>query len=62
MKIDANPETQRFTVSCSAIVRVTVRNGAFHEDVGFGKCENAKSKADALDKVSLHIHNDFVTY
>lgn len=35
----------------TAIVRVRLQDGASHEDVGYGKLENSKSKADALDKV-----------
>lgn len=35
----------------TAIVRVRLPDGASHEDIGFGKLENAKSKGDGLDKV-----------
>ena len=35
----------------TATVRVTLKGGTFHEDVGIGKMENSKSKGDALDKV-----------
>ncbi|CAE6493808.1 unnamed protein product [Rhizoctonia solani] len=48
--IDQNPETHRYNVGVSALVRVTLRDGAFHEDVGFGALENAKGKGAALDK------------
>lgn len=34
----------------SSTVRVTLQNGSFHEDVGYGVTENSKSKGDALDK------------
>lgn len=40
----------KFNVGVSAIVRITLRNGSSHEDVGYGKIENCRSKADALDK------------
>ncbi|OAV88842.1 hypothetical protein PTTG_04456 [Puccinia triticina 1-1 BBBD Race 1] len=40
----------RFNVGVSATVRISLRNGGSHEDVGYGKLENSKSKADALDK------------
>lgn len=49
--IDFNEESKRYNVGVTAIVRVTLREGAFHEDVGYGTLENAKSKASALDKV-----------
>lgn len=51
--IDLNEETKRFSVGVSAIVRITLRDGAYHEDVGYGLLENSKSKGAALDKVCL---------
>lgn len=50
--VDYTEESKRFNVGVTAIVRVTLRDGAYHEDVGYGMLENAKSKAAALDKVS----------
>lgn len=41
----------RYSVGVTAIVRVTLRDGVFHEDIGYGAIENVKSKAAALDKV-----------
>lgn len=35
----------------TAIVRVRLQDGASHEDVGYGKIENCRSKGEALDKV-----------
>ena len=49
--MDVNQETQRVNVGVSAIVRVTLRDGVFHEDVGYGAIENVKGKGMALDKV-----------
>ncbi|KAG9126623.1 DNA repair protein rad52 [Ceratobasidium sp. 392] len=48
--MDYIESTQRYNVGVSAVIRVTLRDGAFHEDVGFGALENARSKAMALDK------------
>ncbi|GAA5977875.1 hypothetical protein JCM11641_006096 [Rhodosporidiobolus odoratus] len=48
--IDHNPETQRYCIGVTAIVRVRLQDGASHEDIGYGKLENTKSKADGLDK------------
>ncbi|KAG8746002.1 DNA repair protein rad52 [Ceratobasidium sp. 414] len=48
--IDYSESTQRYNIGVSAIIRVTLRDGAFHEDVGFGALENAKGKGMALDK------------
>jgi DNA repair and recombination protein RAD52 len=49
--IDFNEETRRYTIGVTAIMRVTLRDGVFHEDVGYGMLENSKSKGQALDKV-----------
>ena len=56
--VDYSEESRRFNVGVTAIVRVTLRDGAYHEDVGYGMLENGKSKAAALDKVSC----DFVLF
>ena len=49
--IDYNEESKRYTVGVTAIIRVTLRDGVYHEDVGYGMLENSKSKGMALDKV-----------
>jgi Rad52/22 family double-strand break repair protein len=51
--IDLNEETRRYTVGVTAIMRVTLRDGVFHEDIGYGILENSKSKGAALDKVCV---------
>ncbi|KAF9077439.1 hypothetical protein BDP27DRAFT_1442092 [Rhodocollybia butyracea] len=48
--IDYNEETKRYSVGVTAIMRVTLRDGVFHEDVGYGVLENSKTKGPALDK------------
>ncbi|KAJ3275131.1 DNA repair protein rad52 [Terramyces sp. JEL0728] len=40
----------KYNVGISTIVRVTLKDGTFHEDVGFGSIENCKSKAGAIEK------------
>lgn len=47
---EENPQTQRFSLGLSVIVRVTLRDGTYHEDVGYGSIENAKGKAMAFEK------------
>ena len=32
----------RFSVGITAVVRVTLKDGTSHEDVGYGTCENPK--------------------
>lgn len=51
--VDEHPETKRVNVGVTAVMRVTLRDGVFHEDVGYGILENSKSKGQALDKVSI---------
>lgn len=58
--IDLNEETKRFSVGVSAIVRITLRDGAYHEDVGYGLLENSKSKGAALDKCKKEAVTDAV--
>lgn len=48
--VDFNQETRRYSVHTTAIIRVTLRDGAYHEDIGSGMLENAKSQGAALDK------------
>lgn len=53
--VDFNEETKRYNVGVTAVVRVTLRDGVYHEDVGYGMLENAKSKGAALDKVRFFL-------
>ncbi|KAL7942160.1 hypothetical protein V8C42DRAFT_332718 [Trichoderma barbatum] len=47
---DENSQTNRVSIGLSVIVRVTLRDGTYHEDVGYGSIENAKGKAMAFEK------------
>ncbi|KAK2591023.1 DNA repair protein rad52 [Conoideocrella luteorostrata] len=47
---DENPQTQRVSIGLSVIVRITLRDGTYHEDIGYGSIENAKGKAVAFEK------------
>ena len=40
----------RYFVGVSAFVRVQLRDGAFHEDIGYGTSEGMRSKALSLEK------------
>jgi DNA repair and recombination protein RAD52 len=42
----------------SCIVRVILKDGTFHEDVGYGSIENCKSKAMAFDKCKKEAFTD----
>ncbi|SMY29275.1 unnamed protein product [Zymoseptoria tritici ST99CH_1A5] len=56
--VDENPSTQRINLGLSTIVRVTLRDGAFHEDIGYGHCENVKGKAAAFEKAKKEAATD----
>ncbi|KAJ8693851.1 DNA repair protein rad52, variant 2 [Pleurotus ostreatus] len=58
--IDTHEEGRRHNVGVTAIVRVTLRDGVFHEDVGYGVIENAKSKGAALDKCKKEAVTDAI--
>ncbi|KAG9252122.1 uncharacterized protein F5Z01DRAFT_662024 [Emericellopsis atlantica] len=47
---DENPQTSRVSIGLSVIVRITLRDGTYHEDIGYGSIENAKGKAMAFEK------------
>jgi DNA repair and recombination protein RAD52 len=53
--VDFSEETKKYSIGVTAVIRVTLRDGVFHEDVGYGMLENSKSKGAALDKVWLLI-------
>jgi len=48
----------RISMSCSVIVRVTLKDGTYHEDVGCGSIENSKSKSAAFEKVKKEAATD----
>ncbi|SPN97492.1 related to Double Strand Break repair protein mus-11 [Cephalotrichum gorgonifer] len=48
--VDEHPQTMRVSLGLSVIVRVTLRDGTYHEDLGYGHIENCKGKAAAFEK------------
>ncbi|KAK1468714.1 recombination protein rad52 [Colletotrichum melonis] len=48
--VDEHPQTMRISLGLSVIIRVTLRDGTFHEDIGYGHIENCKGKAAAFEK------------
>ncbi|KAJ7855732.1 Rad52 22 double-strand break repair protein [Mycena olivaceomarginata] len=46
-------ETRRYNVGVSAVMRVSLKEGVFHEGVGYGMIEKAKAKGMFLDKRTL---------
>jgi len=48
--VDEHPQTMKISLGLSVIVRVTLRDGTYHEDIGYGHIENCKGKAAAFEK------------
>jgi|TARA_B110000208_G_scaffold21799_1_gene27576 DNA repair and recombination protein RAD52 len=48
----------RWKVSCSATVRVSLRDGTSHEDIGFGSAEGLKCRAKSLEKAKKQAVTD----
>lgn len=56
--MDENPTNGRINLGLSTIVRVTLKDGTFHEDIGYGHCENTKGKAAAFEKAKKEAATD----
>lgn len=56
--VDENPTNGKITLGLSTIVRVTLRDGTFHEDIGYGHIENCKGKAAAFEKAKKEAATD----
>ncbi|KAK4199339.1 putative DNA repair and recombination protein [Triangularia verruculosa] len=48
--VDEDPKTLKVSLGLSVIVRVTLRDGTYHEDLGYGHIENCRGKAAAFEK------------
>ncbi|KAG4305716.1 hypothetical protein PORY_000626 [Pneumocystis oryctolagi] len=48
--IDEFKDSGRLNLGVSVIVRVTLKNGIYHEDIGYGCVENFKGKGAAFEK------------
>jgi DNA repair and recombination protein RAD52 len=56
--LDENPQTLRVNIGISVIIRVTLRDGTFHEDIGYGNIDNCKGKAGAFEKAKKEATTD----
>lgn len=56
--VDESPSSGKITLGLSTIVRVTLRDGTFHEDIGYGHIENCKGKAAAFEKAKKEAATD----
>ena len=48
--VDENAQTGKISLGLSVIVRITLKDGTHHEDIGYGQIENCKGKAAAFEK------------
>ncbi|KAI4115449.1 MAG: hypothetical protein LQ345_003951, partial [Seirophora villosa] len=48
--VDESQSTGKVSLGLSVIVRVTLKDGTYHEDIGYGHIENCKGKAAAFEK------------
>ena len=61
VQVDYVEEVERsgkFNMGISVIMRVTLRDGMYHEDIGYGHIENCKSKAMGFEKVKKEATTD----
>jgi DNA repair and recombination protein RAD52 len=56
--VDENSANGKISLGLSTIVRVTIRDGTFHEDIGYGHIENCKGKAAAFEKAKKEAATD----
>ncbi|EON63740.1 hypothetical protein W97_02968 [Coniosporium apollinis CBS 100218] len=59
--VDENQSTGQITLGLSMIVRVTLKDGTFHDtsqDIGYGHAENCNSKAAAFEKAKKEAVTD----
>ncbi|PWA02826.1 hypothetical protein BB558_001009 [Smittium angustum] len=56
-QMDVSPDG-RISLGLSSVVRITLKDGTMHEDVGYGTIENAKSKSMAFEKAKKEAATD----
>ncbi|KAK4978396.1 hypothetical protein LTR28_005798 [Elasticomyces elasticus] len=58
IEIDESPSSGKVNLGLSIISRVTLKDGTFHEDIGYGHIENCKGKAAAFEKAKKEAATD----
>ncbi|KAJ9666558.1 DNA repair protein rad52 [Coniosporium apollinis] len=56
--VDENQSTGQITLGLSMIVRVTLKDGTFHDDIGYGHVENCNGKAAAFEQAKREAATD----
>jgi DNA repair and recombination protein RAD52 len=55
---DVCTERNTYSIGVSAISKVTLKNGTFKEDIGFGSADNARKKSEAYKKAKKEAVTD----
>jgi DNA repair and recombination protein RAD52 len=56
--VEEDAVTRKVSLGLSVIVRVTLRDGTYHEDIGYGEMENCKGKGAAFHKAKKEATTD----
>ncbi len=56
--VDEDAVTRKVSLGLSVIVRVTLRDGTYHEDIGYSEIENYKGKGAAFHKAKKEATTD----
>ncbi|KAF2872486.1 hypothetical protein BDV95DRAFT_569836 [Massariosphaeria phaeospora] len=56
--VDEQPQSGRVSLGLSIIVRITLKDGTYHEDIGYGSIENGKGKAASFEKAKKEAATD----
>lgn len=55
---DTHSNSGRISMGLSVVVRITIKDGTYHEDFGYGYIDNAKNKAMAFEKCKKEAFTD----
>ncbi|PVI08001.1 hypothetical protein DM02DRAFT_622038 [Periconia macrospinosa] len=56
--VDENAQNGKVCLGLSIVVRITLKSGTFHEDIGYGSIENGKGKAASFEKAKKEAATD----
>ncbi|KAG7191867.1 DNA repair protein rad52 [Scheffersomyces spartinae] len=57
---DTHGQSGKYSLGLAVLVRITLKDGTFHEDFGYGFIDNAKSRAMAFEKCRKEAFTDAV--
>lgn len=56
--VDDHGGNGRFSIGLSVVIRISLKDGTFHEDIGYGSVENAKGRPAAFEKAKKQAITD----